>query len=79
MAHHHAPNIQLLKGIPRLVQIMREHARLQPILAVIHAACPYKLVKPIVGTLANCLGPPIRYNLLEVEYIPFACTFVQYM
>ena len=41
MAHHHTPNIQLLESVPRLVQVMREHCRLQPILAVIGAACQH--------------------------------------
>ncbi len=51
MAHHYTTDVQLLKGIPYLVQIMREHARLQPILAVIHAACPYGLVRPVMCTI----------------------------
>ena len=35
---HDAADLQVLKGMPRLVHVMCEHARLQPVFAVIHPA-----------------------------------------
>ena len=40
MAHHDTAHIQLLKGMPGLVQIVSEDPRLQAVHAVIHTALP---------------------------------------
>lgn len=46
MIPHDATDSKVLKSMPCLVQVVCKHARLQPVLAVVHPACRWQETQP---------------------------------